>query len=78
MDVLVFRCPRTGREVESGIEAHPNILVRLFSVRLRCPACEELHEWRVIDARLLEHHAVTSGLAGSVSGVSGPIGLRPD
>ena len=47
MQPLMLRCPRTGREIASGIEAQPNALMRLFSLCLRCPACGDLHEWHV-------------------------------
>jgi hypothetical protein len=47
MRPLTFRCPRTDREIGSGIWAAPDALIRLFSLRLRCPACEDLHEWHV-------------------------------
>ncbi len=47
MQPLMFCCPRTGREIASGIEAQPAALTGLFSVRLRCPACGDLHECHV-------------------------------
>jgi hypothetical protein len=47
MQPLMFRCPRTGREIAIGIEAQPDALTTLFSLRLRCPACGDLHEWQV-------------------------------
>jgi len=55
MQPLKFRCPRTGREIGSGIQAEPGALMRLFSVRLRCPACEDLHEWHVSEGLLPAH-----------------------
>ena len=58
MQPLMFRCPRTGREIGSGFEAQPDALMRLFNLRLRRPACEDLHEWRVSE-RLLSAHKVT-------------------
>jgi hypothetical protein len=47
MQPLMFRCPRTGREIVSGLHAEHSGLMRLFTLRLRCPACEDLHEWHV-------------------------------
>jgi len=58
MQPLKFRCPRTGREIGSGIQAEPGALIRLFSLRVRCPACEDLHEWRVSEG-VLPAHKVT-------------------
>jgi hypothetical protein len=55
MRPLTFRCPRTDREIASGICAEPDALIRLFSLRLRCPACEDLHEWHVSEAALRIH-----------------------
>lgn len=54
MSMLRFRCPRTGREVDSGIDADSDsaFMLRLFSVRVRCPICEDLHEWRTTSGRL--------------------------
>jgi hypothetical protein len=52
MQPLMFRCPRTGREIVSGIHAEPEAMVRLFTLRLRCPACEDLHEWHVSEGRV--------------------------
>jgi two-component sensor histidine kinase len=51
MNTLRFQCPNTGREVDSGINTHRH--ARLFTVRLRCPICEDLHEWRVADGSLV-------------------------
>ncbi len=53
--MLMFRCPRTGREIASGIEAQPEAVMRLFSLRLRCPACGDLHDCYVGE-RLLPAH----------------------
>ncbi len=65
MGTLVFRCPRTGRDVESGIMPDGNSLFlrRLFSVRVRCPLCEDLHEWRVIDGYRAHRKAMAAPLA---------------
>jgi len=55
MQPLMFRCPRTERKIVSGIQVEPNVLTRLFSLRLRCPACEDLHEWHVSEGLLRAH-----------------------
>ena len=46
-DTLQFRCPNTGRTVDSGISTRRG--ARLISIRIQCPICENLHEWRVAD-----------------------------
>jgi hypothetical protein len=49
---LRFRCPISGCEIESDFAAdrHTLSMIRLFSVRLRCPNCERLHEFKVVEA----------------------------
>src|SRR5271170_1860967 len=56
-DTLRFQCPNTDREVDSGIGTHCG--VRLVSIRVRCPICENLHVWRVADGYLapLDHES---------------------
>ena len=46
-NTLRFKCPNTGREVDSGINKPWN--TRLISIRVRCPICEKPHEWQVAD-----------------------------
>jgi predicted RNA-binding Zn-ribbon protein involved in translation (DUF1610 family) len=54
MEHLVFVCPTTGREVDSGVETEIGTLLRIREqmVRARCSACGEFHEWQVRDAAL--------------------------
>jgi hypothetical protein len=49
---LRFRCPISGREIESDFsaDAHTLSMIRLFSVRLHCPACDRLHEFKMVEA----------------------------
>jgi hypothetical protein len=49
---LRFRCPVSGREIESDFsaDAHTLSMIRLFSVRLHCPACDRLHEFKMVEA----------------------------
>ena len=49
---LRFRCPSSGREIESDFaaDAHTLSMIRLFSVRLHCPACDRPHEFKVVEA----------------------------
>jgi two-component sensor histidine kinase len=49
-DTLQFRCPNSGRTVDSGISTRRG--ARLISIRIQCPVCENLHEWRVADGNL--------------------------
>ena len=45
----VFRCPMTGREIEPAIDTDPGSLrlVHPVKIRLRCPFCDQPHEWQV-------------------------------
>ena len=54
MERLHFVCPRTGREIDAGIETELDTLLRIKkeTIRLVCAACGEEHEWPVSDARL--------------------------
>jgi predicted RNA-binding Zn-ribbon protein involved in translation (DUF1610 family) len=56
MEHLVFVCPKSGREVDSGVETEIGTLLRIRqeNVRALCPACGEWHEWRVRDASLVK------------------------
>jgi endogenous inhibitor of DNA gyrase (YacG/DUF329 family) len=54
MEHLIFVCPTTGRQVDSGVESEIGTLLRIRNetVRVHCPACGQWHEWRVRDALL--------------------------
>ena len=54
MERLHFRCPKSGRDIDVGIESELNTLLRIRHqpVRARCPICSERHEWQVCDAQL--------------------------
>lgn len=54
MERLHFFCPKTGQEIDVGIESELDTLLRIRSnkVRARCPACDQDHEWMVRDAQL--------------------------
>jgi predicted RNA-binding Zn-ribbon protein involved in translation (DUF1610 family) len=54
MEHLIFVCPTTRREVDSGIETEIGTLLRIReqNVRVPCPACGQWHEWPVRDAIL--------------------------
>ena len=81
---LRFRCPNTGREVDSGISARRS--THLISIRVRCPICEDLHEWQVADespgtalstddrsngARFIEPHSATEDFQGPRAEIAG-------
>jgi hypothetical protein len=54
MERLFFTCPATRRRIDSGVETDIGTLLRIKSetLRQRCPACGQIHEWVVRDAEL--------------------------
>jgi hypothetical protein len=54
MEHLVFVCPTTGRQIDSGVESEIGTLLRIRNetVRVQCSACGQWHEWSVRDAFL--------------------------
>lgn len=47
MGVLMIRCPATGREISTGIEADPQTFkaTPVFFARTFCPICRRQHDW---------------------------------
>jgi hypothetical protein len=57
MGHLIFRCPKTQKEFDSGFQAKPsdlNYLPAGATIRLRCRICNERHEFKFEDARIDE------------------------
>ena len=56
MQRLHFVCPKTGQDVDVGIDSEIQTLLRIRSnhVLARCPVCGERHDWEVSEARLLQ------------------------
>lgn len=59
MERLYFICPRTGQDIDAGIDSELETLLRIRTNRVlaRCPACGERHEWQVREAKLLPQAA---------------------
>ena len=60
MSVLMMRCPKTGREFNSGYRTNGGDLAAVppsFTVSIRCPHCRETHALRLSDARELPPEA---------------------
>ncbi len=51
MNPLLFECPKTERQVTTGIEIDMATLrnVQPVTVRLLCPYCYSTHEWKLTD-----------------------------
>jgi hypothetical protein len=54
LERLFFICPTTRHTVDVGIETEIGTLLRIKSetLRARCPACGQIHEWKVREAAL--------------------------
>jgi hypothetical protein len=52
MGAIMIRCPRTGREIETGIEADRSSFgaMPVFFSRSYCAFCRADHEWFAKDA----------------------------
>ncbi len=55
MERMQFTCPNTGAQITVAIESDLGTLlrIRLKTVRQKCPACGNWHEWLVRDAMLV-------------------------
>jgi len=54
MEHLIFICPKTGHQIDSGVASEIGTLLRIRDqkVRVRCTACGQWHELHVRDALL--------------------------
>jgi len=54
MNSLLFQCPKTERQVNTGISIDFTALrnVQPVTVRLLCPFCDNTHEWKLTDGLL--------------------------
>ncbi len=54
MEHLHFVCPKTGQDIDVGIDSELDTLLRIRNshVLAGCPVCGARHEWEVREARL--------------------------
>jgi LSD1 subclass zinc finger protein len=55
MGQLLFRCPKTGKDFDSGFQAGSSEVNQLpagAKFRVRCAVCGDLHEVRFTDAKV--------------------------
>lgn len=59
MERLFFVCPSTRRSVDVGVTTEIGTLLRIKSetLRARCPACGQAHQWKVREAELAKSAA---------------------
>jgi hypothetical protein len=62
MNPLLFQCPKTERHVKTGIDIDIASLrnVQPVVVRLHCPLCDSMHEWRLADGAIGEPRELTA------------------
>jgi hypothetical protein len=62
MNPLLFQCPKTERRVRTGIEIDIATLrdVQPVTVRLLCPFCSHMHQWKLTDGMIGEPRRVTA------------------
>jgi hypothetical protein len=60
MGQLLFRCPKTGKDFDSGFQAGSSEVKQLPAgarFRVRCEVCGDLHEVKFTDARVKDKAA---------------------
>ena len=63
LGMIVIKCPNTGREIPTGLEADRHAFqgVPVFFSRTYCPICRTIHEWFAKDARVRDEEARAPG-----------------
>lgn len=56
MGMVMIRCPRTGREIPTGIRTEPSrfACTPVFFADTDCPACGQRHQWFAREAWVAE------------------------
>jgi predicted RNA-binding Zn-ribbon protein involved in translation (DUF1610 family) len=56
MERLHFACPKTGLDIDVGIDSDIDTLLRIRRnhVLAKCPQCGERHDWEIAEAKLLQ------------------------
>jgi predicted RNA-binding Zn-ribbon protein involved in translation (DUF1610 family) len=74
MGVLIAKCPGTGKEFSTGINADRDSLVGLRAIVATsiCPHCGAEHAWRVQDARYVDALPPDLSLSPDKTSVRGP------
>jgi hypothetical protein len=79
MGFVAIYCPRTGREVSTGVETDRDGFQRLrpVVVRMKCPACGSEHVWSKATARLVEPIVTPAHVARPAPPPPAPLRNRP-
>jgi hypothetical protein len=75
---IAMYCPRTGREVSTGVESDREAFQKLkpVVVRMKCPACGSEHVWSKATARLVETMAPAPVAATKAPPPAAPTRIR--
>jgi hypothetical protein len=63
MGRVLFRCPKTQEEFDSGFQAGATDMVAVpqtAAIRLRCTICGTIHEFKIAQARVEERPSARS------------------
>lgn len=68
MSIVLFRCPKTGKSVDIGLETNAESIAALGDqiVDVVCPFCGEHHFFQMKDARLRDHRLARKHFAKRV------------
>jgi hypothetical protein len=58
MNPLVFRCPKSGQELDTGLDIHIHRAslrsIQPITLRVLCPLCGSMHVWKLADGWIRE------------------------
>lgn len=74
MGILMIKCPATGRDIATGIEADRRSFacMPVFFSRTHCPFCQTHHEWFARQAWVRERNPLAGGDARAEQRVGAP------
>ena len=67
MGIVMIKCPRTGRDISTGIVADRASFnaAPVFFARVHCPMCHTEHEWFAKDAWVCDGEDLKAGAMAS-------------
>lgn len=67
MGLVMIKCPRTGRDISTGIVADRASFnaAPVFFARVHCPMCRTEHEWFAKDAWVCDGEELTADAMAS-------------
>lgn len=76
MGMIMFRCPKTGRTIATGIHVAQTSFraSAVFFSRTHCPVCQVVHEWFAKDAWVCNSESVGMTFAAPLGEAATPSG----